>query len=274
MEIKIKNKKGEFESLEFSKYLYCTSSSVKVLNNLAELNGKAGSFLADVDSHIGSRNFVIQGNFEADNLQAVEAFRGKVFHALFAKSLFLFLDNDEEKENGSYYRVVLDGNVNTTYNQGWNIGRIFTLSFTLVSLLPYSYKKSCEERFYAENITNELIIYYNGIIPTFPIIIFEFYADVEIKATEFPLLKNQDREIRLNKDIAFSKNEMLIIKNGMPLIGDAFSFEYNYELFKKEAILNPFIIFTGENNIKLDMGAIKTEPSNYSITISFDEINY
>ena len=274
MEIKIKNKKGEFESLEFSKYLYCTSSSVKVSNNLTELNGKAGSFLVDADSHISSRNFVIQGNFEADNLQAVEAFRGKVFHALFAKSLFLFLDNDEEKENESYYRVVLDGNVNTTYNQGWNIGKVFTLSFTLISFLPYSYKKSCEERFYAENITNELIIYYNGVIPTFPIIIFEFYADVEIKATEFPLLKNQDREIRLNKDIAFSKNEMLIIKNGIPLIGDDTYAEYDYTIFNKDACLNPFMIYPKENKIKLDVGAIKTPVENYSITFSYEELSY
>ena len=274
MEIKIKNKKDEFESLEFSKYLYCTSSSVKVSNNLIGLNGKAGSFLADVDSHIGSRNFVIQGNFEADNLQAVEDFRGKVFHALFAKSLFLFLDNDEEKENESYYRVVLDGNVNTTYNQGWNIGRVFTLSFTLVSLLPYSYKKSCEERFYAENITNELTLFYNGIIPTFPIIIFEFYADVEIKATEFPLLKNQDREIRLNKDIAFSKNEKLIIKNGIPLIGDDTYAEYDYTIFNKDACLTPFMIYPKENKIKLDVGAIKTSVENYSITFSYEELSY
>ena len=66
----------------------------------------------------------------------------------------------------------------------------------------------------------------------------------------------------------------LIIKNGIPLIGDDTYAEYDYTIFNKDACLNPFMIYPKENKIKLDVGAIKTSFENYSITFSYEELSY
>ena len=61
--------------LDFSKYLYCTSSSVKVSSTFHNFNSIHGQLYKQNSSTMGSRTFIITGNFEAESSHDVERFR-------------------------------------------------------------------------------------------------------------------------------------------------------------------------------------------------------
>ena len=261
MIIKIENTNGNHQVLDFSSYLTCTSSSVKVTNQFFDFNRIAGLTHRE-GSTLGSRTFAITGNFEAPSLKDVESFRSKVFSSLFNKNLLLFLDDDV----ACYYRCVLDGNVNTTYNIGWNVGRVFTLSFNLLAASPYLYEKERAKSFY--NGEYSFIIDYDGDVPTFPMVVIREERPLILKPNGEPFLICGDTSVNFIKEVEFKESNpnYVFIKQGLVTRQDGSTYP---DVLDKNSILNPLIMRKGKNEIKLNRFSLynsKPETLFYNIS--------
>lgn len=234
------------EDLPFASYFFCSSSSIKVSNNIFDLNGIIGSSYNN-KSNIGSRIFSIQGNIEATSLEDVERFRGDIFSALANRMLKLYLEDDFNR----YYLCVLDGNVNTTYNQGWNIGRVFTLSFNLFAPLPFSFGKE-NKVVYEGNAHTTFEIDYNGNVPCVPCIKIIAKEDIELKKRNKPFLKCKNTFVQITKNILLKKGDEFLIKNGLPLLNDT----HLVNVFNVFSILNPLLLLPKKNQIEFDTSAV------------------
>ena len=263
MVIKIKEE-GVYEPriLDFSKYLYCTSSSVKVSNAFHNFNGIYGQVYRAGSGSVGSRSFSISGNFEASSPQDVERFRGEVFCELFDKPLMLFL---EEKDD-TYYNCVLDGNVSTTYNAGWEISRVFNLSFNLLAYEPFRFGE--EKRYTITDWKDITTLYYEGDVPCFPKIY--IWLKGKIKIVEQPLLQNKDTQIKFNKEIITrNKKENFCIQNG--LIRPKRKTQMSTFVLDSRSVLNPFKLFHGENEIFFNADCFV---GSFGITMRFQNIYF
>ena len=263
MVIKIKEEGAdEPRILDFSKYLYCTSSSVKVSNAFHNFNGMYGQVYKAGSGSVGSRSFSISGNFEASSPQDVERFRGEVFCELFDKPLMLFL---EEKDD-TYYNCVLDGNVSTTYNAGWEISRVFNLSFNLLAYEPFRFGE--EKSYIISNWDDITTLYYEGDVPCFPKIY--IWLKGKIKKVEQPLLQNEDTQIKFNKEIvSLDKKACFCIQNG--LIRPLRKTQISTFVLDSRSVLNPFKLFHGENEISFNTNCFE---GRYRITMSFQNIYF
>ena len=258
MVIKIKEEGAvEPRILDFSKYLYCTSSSVKVSNAFHNFNGMYGQVYKAGSGSVGSRSFSISGNFEASSPQDVERFRGEVFCELFDKPLMLFL---EEKDD-TYYNCVLDGNVSTTYNAGWEISRVFNLSFNLLAYEPFRFGE--EKSYIITDWKDITTLYYEGDVPCFPKIY--IWLKGKIKKVEQPLLQNGDTQIKFNKEIvSLDKKAYFCIQNG--LIRPTRKTQMSTFVLDSRSVLNPFKLFHWENEIFFNADCFE---GRFGITRSF-----
>ena len=235
-----------WKNLDFAKYLYCTSSSVKVSNNFINFNARAGVHHKEGTSQIGSRSFAISGNFEANSSKDVEAFRSEIFASLFNKPLRLFLDD----EDGSYYNCVLDGNVSTTYNQGYNIGRVFTLSFNLIATEPYRHGE--KDNAYIDDSC--VSIYYDGKVPCFPDVYIGFGKETLItESVDFMQCGNTYIKFKPVFKVTSDPNEIYHIKKGIIRRVDKI---FTSNCLDDNSILNPFMFTPGENEIKTNFSNV------------------
>ena len=255
-----------WKELDFAKYLYCTSSSVKVSNNFINFNARAGVSHKEGTSQIGSRSFAISGNFEADSPKDVENFRSEIFTSLFNKLLHLYLDDEDD----SYYNCVLDGNVNTTYNQGYSISRVFTLSFNLIATEPYRHGAvNTSSLSYGVNK-----IYYEGTVPCFPTININpsiFFT----KENVIPFIKCNTTSLNFKNEESFINFQAYsclwgdcLIKNG---IVTRTSEETTYDFIDEKSKLHPLMFMYGEN--ELEVSKIENFKIN-KIKIIWEELYY
>lgn len=266
MIIKIENSSNinECKELSFSKYLYCASSSLKVSNNLIQFNSIAGTSYQEGAANIGNRSFAITGNFEANTSADVESFRGDIFESLFNKPLLLFLDDDSP----FYYRCVLDGNVAITYNQGWNIGRVFTLSFTLIAPIPYRYG----EEHHSENIVKTIYeCAFNGTVPCFAKVIIYASKEMMIRASDVPFINVGDTSIRFKKDIEIKKRSSIYIQNGIVRLNDN---SILHDVLDSSSIFNPLILTKEEHKIIINRACLLPDTIDNQIIISWQDIYY
>lgn len=238
-----------WKNLDFAKYLYCTSSSVKVSNNFINFNARAGVHHKEGTSQIGSRSFAISGNFEANSSKDVEAFRSEIFTFLFNKPLRLFLDD----EDSSYYNCVLDGNVSTTYNQGYSISRVFTLSFNLIATEPYRHGE--EDSAYIDNTypnDSYVSFYYEGSAPCFPDVYIGFGKETLItESVDFMQCGNT--YIKFKPVFKTNSGDYYHIKKGIiRRVGKIFT----PNCLDDDSILNPFMITPGKNEIKTNFSNV------------------
>ena len=228
--------------LDFSKYLYCTSSSVKVSSTFHNFNSIHGQLYKQNSSTMGSRTFTITGNFEAGSSHDVERFRGVVFKGLFNKPLLLFLDDDDV----TYYECVLDGNVNTTYNIGWQISKVFTLSFNLVAALPYAYGNiNTFNKF--KNGVSEYDIFYHGNVPAFCGLKMFLKRKIKVKHSDNPFIRCRDTVIDFKEGSLFSEasyyvREGLLFENGKNIA----------DVLTKHSVFFPLMLTEGKNKIHVN----------------------
>lgn len=146
--------------------LYCASTTHNVAMQGIKINNGIGEILPpNIRGQISSRTFSIQGNIEANKISEVETLRSSIFAKLYGKPLYFFREEDDDR----FYTCYLQGNINITYNQGYNIGRVFGISFNLISYEGYAHSKERKIMF----LKDSRDLPYNGDIPTFPTIIYE-----------------------------------------------------------------------------------------------------
>lgn len=269
MIIKTKEADGSYKVLDFSNYLICASSSVKVNNHFTDLNKMHGLNL-QAGSKMGSRTFSITGNFEAKNIKDVENFRSEIFNNLFNKNLLLFLDDET-----FYYNCVLDGTVNTTYNVGWNVGRVFTLSFNLVASTPFLH--GAEHTIAGGNVGYNFNINYDGNIPTFPTIIIKEKKPLEIKKSDTPFFTCGKTSIKFIKDfeVPSSISNYIIITKGIFKLKDGTIYS---DVLALDSVFNPLLLVNGMNQIviyRYNLMAEKKWFNNpYNIYFSWQSLYY
>lgn len=253
-----------WKNLDFAKYLYCTSSSVKVSNNFINFNARAGVYHKEGTSQIGSRSFAISGNFEANSSKDVEAFRSEIFTSLFNKSLRLFLDDEDD----CYYNCVLDGNVSTTYNQGYSIGRVFTLSFNLIATEPYRHGE--EDSAYIDNTypnDSYVSFYYEGSAPCFPDV-YIFFGKETLITESVDFMQCGNTCIKFKPVFKTNSNDFYHIKKGIiKRVGKIFT----PNCLDDNSILNPFMLTPGKNEIKTNFSNV---PNIDYIEVCWTNLSY
>ncbi|MGP1438527.1 MAG: hypothetical protein ACTTKH_05585 [Treponema sp.] len=271
MKLKVEN-----EELDFSKYLYCSSSAITVSNNITKLNGMLGSYYKEKEGNMTHRTFAIQGNFEADSLQDVERFRGRVFESLFNKVIMVYLEDASDR----YYKCVLDGQVNTSYNQGFEVGRVFTLSFTLLAFLPFAYERSDRVIFDPSTHKDKIILNYKGNVPSLLNIKIEPFDDIVIKKNKTPFIKNKNTFIKLEKDIVLesksaNRQDIFTVNEGLPSINDRLLVGV-LDVF---SLLTPLLLLQGKNEIEVNIKDVCYNGTDrqsflYAIEFSWVEMFY
>lgn len=259
MQLLMEQSSDSWKKLDFAKYLYCTSSSVKVSNNFINFNARAGVHHKEGTSQIGSRSFAISGNFEANSSKDVENFRSEIFASLFNKPLRLYLDDEDD----SYYNCVLDGNVSTTYNQGYSIGRVFTLSFNLIATEPYRHgEKICIDIY-----ESCMFVDYYGDVPCFPDVYIEFGKETLItKSVDFMQCGNT--YINFKPVFKTNSNDFYHIKKGIIRRVDKI---FTPNCLDDNSILNPFMFTPGKNEIKTNFSNI---PNIDYLQVYWEELSY
>ena len=146
--------------------LYCASTTHNVAMQGIKINNGIGELLPpNARGQISARTFSIQGNVDANKISNVEHLRSSIFAKLYGKPLYFFREEDDDR----FYRCYLQGNINITYNQGYNIGRVFSISFNLISYDGFAYSKDRTTMLLKDSCD----LPYNGDIPTFPTMIYE-----------------------------------------------------------------------------------------------------
>lgn len=154
------------KKLKLPQSLYCSSTTHSVAMQGIKINNSIGEVLPpNIRGQISARTFSIQGNVEANKIIEVENLRSSIFAKLYGKPLCFFREEDDDR----FYICYLQGNINITYNQGYNIGRVFTISFNLISYEGFAHSKEKT----SIRLKDSCNLPYKGDIPTFPTIIYE-----------------------------------------------------------------------------------------------------
>jgi len=249
-------------------FFFVQSSSMNVNNSFITVQGNWGQVPTSKKSSLSARSFSITGSVESEKKEDVEKLRSLLFSKMFNKMLWLKVNDDDDR----IFKVILDGQINITYHQGYNISRVFTLSFTLKAFEGVSY---AEKRIKIDNIFDikEKVFFdidYKGdvsVIPDIKVILFLTDADKNVKnIVPFLIRKGQNiircatRKVRFNEDVKV-KNEFNIV-NGAPFA--------NNEIIKSingESLARPLILKPGANKIEFDPSVIK-----YNLADVYDNI--
>lgn len=276
--------------------LYCASSSQNISLQGVAINKGIGEVLPpNTKPRLSFQSFNIQGNVEVDSIKDVQEVRSSIMSELYGKPLYFFREADDDR----FYISYLQGNVNVTYNQGYNIGRVFTISFNLISFegISHSKKKHKVEDIklndFEKNITKR--VDYFGYFPTFPEIIiqaknngnfnFEESRFDEFQKGEFPIIKigkislciTNKKENGPNEMLAGKEIKRLHYKNGLLYI--LYDGKEEEELCKyvteKSLSAPPFLECGSPHNpTKIDLPINESKYDNMEVIMTFREIYF
>ena len=263
-------------------FFFVQSSSVSAINSFITVQGNYGQVPTSTKSNLSARTFSITGNVESEKSEDVEKMRSFLFSKMYNKILWLKVYDDDDR----LFKVVLDGQINITYNQGYNISRVFTFSFTLKAFEGVSWGDKKVKIAKNINIKNNnepffLDIDYKGdisVIPDICLIIFSTDVDKNIKdiipfsiVSKKTFIKCDTRKVVFFKDVKVT-NEFHLY-NGAPFVKDELVQSINGESLARPLILKP-----GDNKIEFNPKAIKINydiPPEYltfmSVEVSFRE---
>lgn len=249
-------------------FFFVQSSSMNVNNSFITVQGNWGQVPTSKKSSLSARSFSITGSVESEKKEDVEKLRSLLFSKMFNKMLWLKVNDDDDR----IFKVILDGQINITYHQGYNISRVFTLSFTLKAFEGVSY---AEKRIKIDNIFDikEKVFFdidYKGdvsVIPDIKVILFLTDADKKVKNIVPFLIKNgkniikcATRKVKFNKDVKV-RNEFNIV-NGAPFANNEI-----IESIDGESLARPLILKPGANKIEFDPSVIE-----YNLADVYDNI--
>ena len=271
----------EKRKLELPPSLFCASTSHNVNIQGSKINNSIGELLpSDSQSYLGSRTFSIQGNVEVNDIRDVENERSRIFSLLYGRQLYFFRDAEDDR----YYICFLQGNINIAFNQGYNIGRVFSISFNLICFDGFSYSK--KENVIILTKDTPTPIAYNGSIPTFPTIAIRaeypptFSFNITTKS--FPLIEISNFKVCLTQDISnISSIKQLLYKKGFLYISykDNLSDETICGQITSTSLMSPpYLKRDSENITKINLSfngtpVIRNDPA-IKIILSYRELNY
>jgi len=281
--------------------LYCASSSQNISLQGVAINKGIGEVLPpNTKPRLSFQSFNIQGNVEVDSIKDVQEVRSSIMSELYGKPLYFFREADDDR----FYISYLQGSVNVTYNQGYNIGRVFTISFNLISFEGISHSKKKHpvflETLKVENGhkagTKGASVGYFGYFPTFPEIIIQAKNDgffkfnntnlnneflpkefSIIKIGKVPLCITNKKENNPNEMLSAKEIKRLHYKNGLLYI--LYNGKEEEELCKyvteKSMSAPPFLESGPPNNfITIDLPINQSDYDNMEVIMTFREISF
>lgn len=224
------------ELLNIPIWITANDNTITVNAHTTKLNDRHGEYLAGDDIYT-SRTFNCSGNIITDMYSEVEKIRSSLTHLLSGKELKVYRDDDDD----IFYLCRLIGGIKTSYNNGGNLAKVFSVSFILKALDPFGY--GTEK---TKNITGgiqTITIQNEGNCITIP--------QIEISDVSFVegiLFECNNSVLEVNKKITLEANEKLVYKNGLLFLNG--TIDISSRLANK-AIINPFHFTAGENKIKV-----------------------
>lgn len=273
--------------IELPSNLYCASSSQNISLQGVSINEGIGEVLPpNTKPRLSFQSFNIQGNVEVKSIEDVQKMRSSIMSKLYGKPLYFFREADDD----FFYISYLQGSINVTYNQGYNIGRVFTISFNLISFEGISHSKKKESVPYA-NLKSIKFISYNSSFSTFPEIIIKakneglLKFDESLLNKEFPIITIGNLSLCLINKIEEEPNEILSAKeikrlhykNGLLYI--LYNDKEKEELCKyvtaKSLIAPPFLESKSLNNTTIiDLPINKSDYNNIEVVMTYREISF
>ena len=261
-------------------FFFSQSSSMSVNNSFMTVQDNFGQVLTSPKGTLSARTFSITGNVDAERCTNVEELRASLFNKMYGRVLWLKVQDDDKR----IFKVILDGNVNVTYNIGYEISRVFTLSFTLKAFEGVSWgseviEEKVDHRIFID--TSNVFsfdIYYKGDVPVMPYISISFgyqtfdlvkksykidLIPFKIKSTlgNTSFIYNRGRELKLVEKVHINEpGHFFFIKNGLAYIGPHST---NGKLFKDvhpNSLARPLLLYPGNNSIIVRSQSIEVSP--------------
>ena len=257
-------------------FFFSQSSSMSVNNSFMTVQDNFGQVLTSPKGTLSARTFSITGNVDAERCTNVEELRASLFNKMYGKVLWLKVQDDDKR----IFKVILDGNVNVTYNIGYEISRVFTLSFTLKAFEGVSWGNEvitlkCFRSIITKQPYFSYPFTYEGDVPIMPYISLSFvyrtaYEEVsesesipfKIKSTTelngATIIRNKNRRLKLMEKVHINEpRHFFFIKNGLAYTG---THSTNGELFKDvhpNSLACPLLLYPGHNHIFIRKVAIE-----------------
>lgn len=244
-------------------FFFVQSSSMQVNNSFMTVQGSYGQMPTSEKGSISARTFSITGNVESDRIEDVEKLRSHIFSILYGKVLWLAVNDNDS----IYYKVLLDGAINISYNVGSQIARVFTFSFTFKAFEGVSWDKNedIKVRVFLLRKDDKAIIEcdYKGDVPTLLMLQIwgtgseSFRIKKSLAQKDNPFIKCGKRELRFVKDTEMMDNFDVI--DGIPLADEHNSL---LEYVDKDCLAKPLILNKGRNEIIVDLKSFIVEDEN------------
>lgn len=247
--------------LSIPKWITISSNTLNVTVPMSKHNGRHGARLSG-DEYYSVRTLKCEGTIITEDQAFVEKERSHLNDLLEYKLLRVCRDDSENV----FYECMLVGGVTTTYYNGQNISRGFTIGFTLKTLSPFLYgERTMRARDHNIRIRG---IVNRGNEKTYPNFFFCGKLLLAGKllscgGNEFVLKKNI--HLRYDECLLYVSGCLFINRNGTnPNIGEDRSSEpaAKKELVNitsyltEESVLHPVFLKKGENNVEYKSEAI------------------
>ena len=259
-------------------FFFSQSSSMSVNNSFMTVQDNFGQVLTSPKGTLSARTFSITGNVDAERCTNVEELRASLFNKMYGKVLWLKLQENDKR----IFKVILDGNVNVTYNIGYEISRVFTFSFTLKAFEGVSWgSEIITRKFFYKILVDEESFYckinYKGDIPVIPYISISFVYKGEeqpnpdetdsqpfkIKSTSGNtcFIYNRDRQLNLSEDLLIEKFDyFFFIKNGLAYIGKSSVYKYLFKGVHPNSLARPLLLYPGINRMLIRTQEFELSP--------------
>ncbi|MGP1595314.1 MAG: hypothetical protein ACTTH8_08750 [Treponema sp.] len=139
------------------KWITVSSSSMSVKTQTGKVNALHGERLAG-DDYYSVRLLKCSGTLITDDYPLVERERSRLHDMLSGRLLRVYRADTDD----IFYECILDGQVSSTYYNGRNISKAFTMSFNLKTLQPFGYSSRMikANRIYRKK---KIVLHGNGI---------------------------------------------------------------------------------------------------------------
>ncbi|NVP22723.1 phage tail domain-containing protein [Treponema phagedenis] len=231
------------KQLDIPVWITATDNTITVNTPSTKINDRDGEYLQG-GTYYAVRIFNCSGNIPTDKYKDVEHERSRLFNLLAGKELHVYRDDDDD----IFYKCRLEGTVKTTYNDGFNLAKVFSISFQLKAIEPFGFGETVIKKIHA--LEQKETIHCEGNYPTLPEI--ELSGIASVKGL---LLESGNTYLEVSSKIDIPIGDSLIYKNGLLFLNGE---DITINLTDR-CILNPLTFQAGKNKLKITItgGTVK-----------------
>ena len=195
--------------LSIPQWITVSSSSMSVKTQTGKVNALHGERLAG-DDYYSVRLLKCSGTLITEDYPLVERERSRLHDMLSGRLLRVYRADTDD----IFYECILDGQVSSTYYNGRNISKAFTMSCNLKTLQPFGYSsrmikanRICEKK--------KIVLHGNGIV--YPTVFFcrqKRYDKVLLACNGRSIALKNPVHLRNDESLFYSQCRLYINRNG------------------------------------------------------------